>query len=579
MASEYVQAKINYKFADVELLHSALRTAHRSDEEGTSDDGNRGLARLGLCAVDMMETLNAMVVENGTKRGEDIRDHWFRSKQGRAIACKRLGLDHYIIQSIRQQHEKPSSAILAHALSAVIGAVWLDLQRRNESTSNILEQISGILHRIHRIDTVITNAEGGCVSTTDESRTLILEGNHVIQGSIPGEAFNFTAPNEILGQNINLRAVPMHHSLDQTQNDTLFGTDPALVSFDSLQSQANLAPFGGALAHIQDMHFMEFHSDATGSMWNSTWLSGFNEAVEHQEQRIQIGHEGTADSPQGSLDTTEHPRTAVTLGKRKYLHDNEGRQDDTSLHQRLVHEELEKLNNFPTYIRGDLKALLDHAQIGELSGDASQVMQLRLLYFTIGSCQTLIGFKETLRVVRGMSNDFMYAPGPDLCCTERFREICRLDHQEALCVLLRRYHVVKLFETELANLRQSNGVVVETPSTFNMGHSAKSGNPAVRVQAELTDGVLGKIRPDLERGTREFRRIRLQISQLRRLAKVLQILSETYGFGILALLPSGPAYSEFNLTDNMQAIVHYRKEVQALFRSAISTSRACSAGA
>jgi hypothetical protein len=67
MASEYIQARIDYRFADIELLCLALKAAHRSEEEGTSDDGNRGLAKIGLCAVDMTETYRAIVVQNGTK--------------------------------------------------------------------------------------------------------------------------------------------------------------------------------------------------------------------------------------------------------------------------------------------------------------------------------------------------------------------------------------------------------------------------------------------------------------------------------------------------------------------------------
>jgi hypothetical protein len=293
---------------------------------------------------------------------------------------------------------------------------------------------------------------------------------------------------------------------------------------------------------------------ATRDIWNSIGLSEYNGAVESQEQRTSVVNEGVASAPHSFSDTAENPRTGVTLRKRKDSHDHGVTPQDTSLHQRLVQEELEKSNNDPTCVTSNLEALLDHPRIGELSLDASQVMRLRLLYLTIGSCQSLIGFKETLHAVRGMSAGIAYASGPDLCLTERFREICRLDGQEALCVLLRRYHVVKLFEMEQTNLRQATGVIVETPSTFSIGHRVKTGNPAVRHEAELTDGVLSKVQPGLTKGTREFQRIRQQISQLRRLAKVLQIWTETYGFGILALFPSGPGYSDFNLTDNMQVL-------------------------
>lgn len=67
MAVEYVQEKINYRFADSNLLCSALKSAHRSDEERISDDGNRGLAKIGRCAMEMVETHNAVVVESKTE--------------------------------------------------------------------------------------------------------------------------------------------------------------------------------------------------------------------------------------------------------------------------------------------------------------------------------------------------------------------------------------------------------------------------------------------------------------------------------------------------------------------------------
>jgi hypothetical protein len=67
MASEHIQAMINYEFANIDLLRLALRAAHRSDEEGISDDGNRLLAKVGLHAIEMVETHSAIVEGNGTR--------------------------------------------------------------------------------------------------------------------------------------------------------------------------------------------------------------------------------------------------------------------------------------------------------------------------------------------------------------------------------------------------------------------------------------------------------------------------------------------------------------------------------
>jgi hypothetical protein len=66
IAMEHVQAQIGYRFVSHECLRIALTAAHRSDRDGTEDDGNRGLAKLGMCAVEMTETYRKIILEKGT---------------------------------------------------------------------------------------------------------------------------------------------------------------------------------------------------------------------------------------------------------------------------------------------------------------------------------------------------------------------------------------------------------------------------------------------------------------------------------------------------------------------------------
>lgn len=66
MEIELVQAQIGYQFSRPDRLRLALRAAHRSDIDGTSDDGNRGLAKLGMCAVEMTETYRSIIIEKRT---------------------------------------------------------------------------------------------------------------------------------------------------------------------------------------------------------------------------------------------------------------------------------------------------------------------------------------------------------------------------------------------------------------------------------------------------------------------------------------------------------------------------------
>ena len=137
--------------------------------------------------------------------------------------------------------------------------------------------------------------------------------------------------------------------------------------------------------------------------------------------------------------------------------------------------------------------------------------------------------------------------------SERFAEICRLDNRECFCVLSRRYHLVKLFGQEMENLR--NDVAInDTPSTFVVGRKAQAGNPVVMQEAALTDQLLCKLKPNCHKGTREFDILRRKVSRLRRLAKILRLLTDAYGLGILALLPSEPNYSEKCITDNMSVL-------------------------
>lgn len=193
---------------------------------------------------------------------------------------------------------------------------------------------------------------------------------------------------------------------------------------------------------------------------------------------------------------------------------------------------------------------MDHPQISESSTNSSYVGQLRLFYLGIGSCKSLIQLREILRVARMKPDTSLHTTGPNLLPMERFREICVHDDQEALSVLVRGYHVVKLFETELENLCQENGIIVETPSDFGTSHTPQAGNPAMIQEAALTDRLLAKVAPHLMAGTAEFRKIRERLTQMRRLAKKLQILTERYGFGVLALLPCGPSYFNFTIIDS-----------------------------
>jgi hypothetical protein len=80
---------------------------------------------------------------------------------------------------------------------------------------------------------------------------------------------------------------------------------------------------------------------------------------------------------------------------------------------------------------------------------------------------------------------------------------------------------------------------------------SKCREPQFALDAKLTDELLRKIMPDTQDGSSEFEKSRRKVKQLRKLARYLHVMVDSYGFGILALLPSGPSFGELSLTDPM----------------------------
>jgi hypothetical protein len=219
-------------------------------------------------------------------------------------------------------------------------------------------------------------------------------------------------------------------------------------------------------------------------------LPQYDGLLSYLEPTPYIDSEGITEAQPRSENQTETAVTSITPRKRKSFHEDGERHYSNSLHHKLFSMEIQKMIDLPYSSRTELRALLDHAQMSQLSTDPSQVLQLRFMYLAIGSCQSLIDFKEQLRVARNMMDASNQPIGLNLSVSERFMEICRLDDEEAVCVLLRRYHMVKLCEDERNTFLQKDRMIVETPETFGIGNRAPKGSPTVLREAALTDALL-----------------------------------------------------------------------------------------
>ena len=71
--TDHVQETIGYRFFNCEPLRIALKAAHRSEDDETSDDGNRGLAKIGASIIEMVETHDIVMTKGKSKSKSTIR--------------------------------------------------------------------------------------------------------------------------------------------------------------------------------------------------------------------------------------------------------------------------------------------------------------------------------------------------------------------------------------------------------------------------------------------------------------------------------------------------------------------------
>lgn len=170
------------------------------------------------------------------------RNHWSNSKRERAKVCETLGIDKYIVPSVRQQHENPSSTVLSNTLCAIIGAAWLDLEKRNESALNARGQVLKILRRI---DDIVADSTGKRLSTADERTSAVSARHSDTQSIIPGGVPSLTAENQSWDPTTSLDFLNIQWA-DESQYDMLSNIALDFLLFQGMQTELDLALIGEA---------------------------------------------------------------------------------------------------------------------------------------------------------------------------------------------------------------------------------------------------------------------------------------------------------------------------------------------
>jgi hypothetical protein len=567
-----VQRKIGYEFTYDEHLTSAFVAAHRSEEDGVANDGNRGMARIGQIAVEMAETCYAVMVEKARlskhsserttehiiMRTADInsRKYWWKDKKQVARACKALGLELHIVRSARQTGQVLSPEVLNFALNAVIGAVWLDCQAQNRSISDTCNTISGILSQINTILNLSTAAGG------DQDGSLIAENSAQVFPTGP-------VTHEKLDGNLgsDLDTTEASGNLETYESFSVFPPDSFSEGLDGLAVEQSSPqwfileqqPFPGqdATELVSQDHDQE---NVVSSLSSGTQGVGVQPVFSvEQETVIESIMPRTADS--GVSITTMSKRAlpgresedsvgAQLTGslQRKIKRAQTERDKVSAVLDSLLDAERQKIDAYSEPERTKLLRYLEYPQTTQLRDPCHL---FRFLYLAVGSWDTLADFASQLQGAREARRSFtLSSPFPSTASTA-FNMICRLDSERTTCILLKRYYAVQLLEEGQRPSQSCESMHVETLETFGFGNTPQAGNPQMRRDAAEIKFLISKIVPGVENTSQAYPTIYSKVKRFRQLGKRLQILTKRFGTGVLVLLPSGPSFPGFSLTDCM----------------------------
>lgn len=117
-----------------------------------------------------------------------------------------------------------------------------------------------------------------------------------------------------------------------------------------------------------------------------------------------------------------------------------------------------------------------------------------------------------------------------------FHKIEQLDDKIAQCVILRRYHVLHLFEMCLPpNSRVNTTFIMTNPGDFD--NTKKAGNPGNNAKSEVTRIMMSKIFPDISPDMGEYLPKYNKVSRLQVLGRRYSAMAQRFTKGILGLMP------------------------------------------
>ena len=170
----------------------------------------------------------------------------------------------------------------------------------------------------------------------------------------------------------------------------------------------------------------------------------------------------------------------------------------------------------------------------------------------VGTCsaESVSALRRVIQKLREKGGCAWPSPQENLSAKSRLYVIEKAEQGIAELTLLRRCHVVRLWEDHGFNIPETRAWIACQPHDGVSKDTKKPGNPQNIKESLVTQSLLEQMFPTLEKDGPNYTRAYLKVKRLRKLGHRLSMLKELFGQGILGLLP----FSEFEMRPPLSSV-------------------------
>ncbi|TGO63293.1 hypothetical protein BCON_0014g00780 [Botryotinia convoluta] len=511
----WLQSSIDYMFRKYDLLQSALITPGFTGdkvgdwEEKKEYEGNRTLAHIGDSIVPLVIRHKLLLVDGMSRAVASDKSACIASKKHQEERANLLGIAAHLKLN-KRLNGKVNSTTLRLALCSIIGAVWLDCGQN-------FTIITKVVHRL-LIDPLILD---------ENPRKSFPEDAVVIVPGFSDECtFSYEIPSTYLATSSleMVRADP----IDDYNYFQVFPGDNFLNTIISSEATDIIHQHQDAAASNQTQDATAL--DTAPFLDPTTFIPMLFSGSAHSYNTCQ------------TMPISEPDKAStISIKRRKRkshmnsVHSRVSISDYLRDYMRLEKERCRNLGS--SFTSDDFDMAMNIASPGLKPGDTI-FHQLKMLYFVIGSGESLVSLRSLLEIRRRSVAGKSPMETNSLTIVERMKQVEHLNTKIAYNVFERRYHIYHLYtDSRSLHNKTSDGFVNTTSQSMLTNSASRMGNPLNLDESQVTKKMLNLLHPNLVPGTAEYQKKLRNISKIRKLGERFEILVRKFGYGIIGLLP------------------------------------------